>query len=428
MKQPGLHFFYGTVALVLATPLPVWAQVTPPAPEALKARGETVATRARPELEPLGVRAGSFLIYPRLSLDGTFNDNVFATRNDEKEDFVTDVKPQLAVQSNWSNHALNFSAGADSGFYSTYSRLDYTDWFVAGDGRLDITRNAALFGGGGFAREHEDPGAPDAPTDAKRPTEYDLINGFARYVQQFGKIRALAEGTVVRLDYGKTDTFQEPDTSNTDRDRNTYTGGVQLGYELTRTYEAFVRVEGNDVSYDKKEDAGGVERNAKGYTAVAGLGVDLGGLVFGDVYAGYLEQYFEDNQFNTVGAFTAGGTLTWNVTTLTTLNARAARIVEQTTQAGSPAVLRTTGGLSADHELLRNLILTGAFTITNDDYVDSNRNDYYYIGGLGARYLLNRNVYARFGYQLVRHTTDGSDSSDESYWQNLFRIGLDAQL
>ena len=428
MKRPALHTFYVTVALALVTPISARAQITPPEPEALKARGETVATRARPELEPLGVRAGSFLIFPKLSVDETFNDNVFATRHDTKDDFSTDVKPQLAVQSDWSNHALNFSTGADAGFYANYSRLDYTDWFVASDGRLDISRDAAFFGGGGFAQLHEDPGAPNAPADAKRPTDYDLINGFGRYVQQFGKFRALAEGTVVRNDYDKTDTFNAGHVSNTGRDYNTYTGGVQVGYDLSQSYGVFVRAEGNDVAYDQKEDAGGVERNAKGFTTVAGLGVDLGGLVFGDVYAGYLEQYFEDSQFDTLGAFTAGGTLTWNVTTLTTVNARAARIIEQTTQTGSPAVLRTTGGLSADHELLRNLILTAAATITNDDYVDSNANDNYYVAGVGARYLMNRNVYARLGYQLVRRSSSGSDNTNNSYLQNVVRIGLDAQL
>ena len=145
------------------------------------------------------------------------------------------------------------------------------------------------------------------------------------------------------------------------------------------------------------------------------------------MYAGYLAQYF-GSDFNDVGGFTAGGTLTWNVTTLTTINARAARTIEDTTQAGSPAILRTTGGLSADHELLRNLILTAAVTITNDNYEDSNAVSNYYIGGIGARYLMNRNVYGSLGYQLVRRSSDGSDSTSNSYWQNLVRVGIEAQL
>jgi hypothetical protein len=423
-------FWTGCVALAVATAVSDAAsaqqQLAPKLPE-VAPHGETVATRARPELDPLGIRAGTFLIYPKLGIDETYNDNVFATRSGEKDDFITDIKPELSVESNWANHAVNLRTGADAGFYSQFSRLDYTDYFVSGDGRLDVTRDAALFAGGGYAREHEEPGEPDAPSDAKQPTEYDLINGFGRYVQKFGRFRGIGEATILRLDYDKTNTVAGPSDSNTGRDRNTYAGGMQLGYEIVPSYEAFVRAEGNERRYDQRV-TGGVERNSQGYNAVAGVSLDLGGVVFGDVYAGYLQQFYEDSTFNTLSAPTAGLSLTWNVTTLTTINARAARVVQETTQGGASGILRTTGGLTADHELLRNLILTAGLTVTNDDYQDIKRNDYYYITGVGARYLMNRNIYANIGYQFVRHTTDGRDTTDNSYYQNLVRIGLEAQL
>lgn len=423
------------VPLALSLSSGALAQQTGPlvrtGPEATAVRGETVATRARPELEPLGVRLGSFLLYPRLGIQETWNDNVFAvsSSSDAKSDFVTDIMPGMAVESNWANHALNFRAGADFGLYSDFTRLNYTDYFFEGNGRLDITRNSALFAGGGYAREHEEPGSPDAPTDAKRPTEYDLINGFLRHVQNFGQFRGVGEATVIRLNYDKTSTFTGDETSTAARDRTVYAGGYQLGYEFLPQYEAFVRAEGNRRDYDDRQTVGGerVQRTSDGFTAVTGVALDLGGVFFGDVYAGYLAQYF-GSDFNDVSGFTAGGTLTWNVTTLTTLNARAARTIEDTTQVGSPAILRTTGGLSADHELLRNLILTAAVTITNDEYEETNREDFYYIGGVGARYLMNRNIYGSLGYQLVRRTTDGSDSTANSFWQNLVRVGIEAQL
>ena len=71
------------------------------------------------------------------------------------------------------------------------------------------------------------------------------------------------------------------------------------------------------------------------------------------------------------------------------------RVVQETTQTSpsggaSSGILRTTGALSADHELLRNLILTAGITVTNDDYEDIKRNDYYYVPGLNVRYLMNR--------------------------------------
>ena len=424
------HFWTGCIALAAASALSdaVSAQeLARPLPEAAP-HGETVATRVRPELEPLGVRAGTFLIYPKLGADGTYNDNVFATNHDVKDDFIFDIKPEVSVESDWANHALNFRTGADAGYYATYSRLDYTDWFVSGDGRLDITRDSAFFGGGGIAREHEEPGEPNAPSDAKQPTEYYLINGAGRYVQKFGRFRGIGEATIVRLDYDKTNTVAGPSISNTDRDYNVYGGGMRLGYEIVPSYEAFVRAEGNQRKYDQRVDAGGVERNSQGYNAVAGLALDLGGVTFGEVYAGYLEQFYEDNTFDTLSAPTFGGALTWNATTLTTLNARVARVVQETTEGSCSGILRTTGGLSADHELLRNLILSAGLTITNDDYQGCNRNDYYYVPGIGARYLMNRNIYANIGYQFLHHTTHGQDSTDDPYDQSLVRIGLEAQL
>lgn len=421
--------------LALSVSSAAWAQQLGPlvrtGPEATAVRGETVATRARPELDPLGVRLGTFLVYPSIGLQGTWNDNVFAVNStkDAKSDFVADITPGVAVESDWANHALNFRSGVDVGRYAEYSRLDYVDYFFATDGRLDITRDSALFAGGGYAREHEEPGEPDAPTDAKRPTEYDVFNGFLRHVQTFGRFRGVGDATVVRLNYDKTATFTGDDASTAARDRTVFAGGYQLGYEFLPQYEVFVRAEGNRRDYDDRQEVGGerVERTSDGFTAVTGVALDLGGVVFGDVYAGYLAQYFSGD-FNDVSGFTAGGTMTWNVTTLTTLNARAARTIQDTTQAGSPAILRTSGGLSADHELLRNLILTAAVTVTNDNYEDSNREDYYYVSGVGARYLMNRNLYGTLGYQLVRRTTNGSDSTANSFWQNLVRVGIEAQL
>jgi hypothetical protein len=420
----------GCVALAMATAMSdgAHAQIAPPAPEAKAARGETVATRVRPELEPLGIRAGTFLIYPSFGLDGTYNDNVFATKNNENADFITDLKPELSVASNWANHALNLRTRADIGRYATYSRLNYEDWLVSADGRVDITRDSAFFLGGGFSHEHEEPGEPDAADDAQNPTEYDVINGFGRYVHRVGRFRGIGEATFVRLDYDKTNTRAGPSFSNTDRDRNVYAGGLQLGYELVPSYEAFVRAEGNSRQYDQRLDTGGEERNSQGYDAVVGVALDLGGVTFGELYAGYLEQFYEDNALDTVSAPTFGGTLTWNATTLTTLNARVARIVLETTEAGASSILRTTGALFADHELLRNLILTAGVTISNDDYEGIRRNDYYYIPGLNVRYMMNRNLYANIGYQFVHFDTNGRDSTDQSYDQNVFRIGLQAQL
>jgi len=127
------------------------------------AQVETVKTRPRPELEPLGVRAGSFLFFPKVEVQEEYNSNIFATKNNTKDDFITSIAPELSIESDWNNHAVNFTAGGDFGFYANKSGSgpatsdqNYQDWNVSTDGRLDATRDIALFGGGGVAKLHED--------------------------------------------------------------------------------------------------------------------------------------------------------------------------------------------------------------------------------------------------------------------------------
>ena len=81
-------------------------------------RGAGVLDRPKPELEPLGVRAGGFLIFPKVELGTSYDDNVFATENNEEGDFLFQVLPTVTVESDFNRHLLSFSAGANVGSLS----------------------------------------------------------------------------------------------------------------------------------------------------------------------------------------------------------------------------------------------------------------------------------------------------------------------
>ena len=73
----GKSIGFGFVAFAM---LPVFA-IDAAAQELF--RGDTVLTRPRPELDPLGVRLGSFFLFPRADVVESFNDNIFATEKDK---------------------------------------------------------------------------------------------------------------------------------------------------------------------------------------------------------------------------------------------------------------------------------------------------------------------------------------------------------
>ncbi len=394
-------------------------------------RGDTVATRPRPDYDPAGVRMGSFLIYPKMAVDQTFNDNVFATNDDERSDFITSLQPEVTLASDWNNHAFNLGAGADLGFYSSETGENYQDWNVASDGRIDITRADKLFLGAGYAHLHEERGDPDDLGAISDPVEYELGTAFLRYARTAGRISLTPEVIFRRYDYQDTNA-RGPGSfkvNQDDRDRNVYDTGVRVGYEIAPGYEPFVRVGGNVRDYDRTPDDTGLNRDSYGYDATAGLSIDFGGVTFGDVFAGYRKQVYDDDaDLNNIDGPTVGLSLDWNATNLTSINAKVTRIIEETTEPGSSGYFATSGVVTVDHELLRNLILSATGGITNRDYEGIDRDDYVFLAGAGAKYLMNRNFYVSAGYSYTSEDSDVSGGPSQGYTQNRFLVRLEGQL
>lgn len=403
------------------------------------ARGSTVTSRARPLYDPLGVRAGSFLIYPQLGLIQSFNDNIYATENNTDSDFVTRVLPQITAESDWNNHALNFNVGSDLGFYAEHDSENFQDWHAGFDGRVDIQRDKQLFAGLTVSQEHDERDDPNDPGGnvADEPTVYYFYDSFIRYRQEFGRPSLTLENTNVRYDYTDTNRVNQgpplfgQNINNDDRDRNIYTLGVRPAYQITQTYEPYVRFTVNKHEFDREPDDNGFRRDSHGLEAVAGVTLDFGGVTFGEIFAGYQNQIFPGAGLKNVEGPAGGLALGWNPTLLTSVSARVVRTIEDTTQAGASAYWRTIGILEVDHELLRNLLLNANGGVGNLDYIGISRNDYIYTGGVGARYLLNRNFSAAVAYTFTRRASDGNaptSGNDPDYSNNIFSISLQAQL
>ncbi len=91
------------------------------------ARGQTVTERARPEVDPLGIRVGGFLLFPQLSVTETYNDNIFAQDTGTTDDFITVATTAIALRSQFANHALNFRADTSVGRYLDSYDENYVD-------------------------------------------------------------------------------------------------------------------------------------------------------------------------------------------------------------------------------------------------------------------------------------------------------------
>ena len=389
-------------------------------------RGETVLTRSRPELDPLGVPVGSFYFFPKLTLEEKYIDNIFSVESSRNDDFITVVTPEVALESQWGNHELNLTANVSFGRYADFDKENYTDYNFAADGRLDITRESFLFGSVGFTKLHEDRGSPD-DVNGSEPTEFDVSLANVQFFHQLNRLSFTVDALVRKFDYDDAPTATTP-INNDDRDRLQSDLSIRAGYEIVPEYEAFVRVAVNDRSYDDNVDDNGFDRDSHGFEIVAGTAIDFGGVTFGNVFAGFQYQKFGDSNLKDIPGLTIGADLTWNVTTLTTLKGGITRVIEETTSGGASGFHSTRVRFSVDHELLRNLLLNANLAATQNKYKGIEREDILYELGAHVKYMMNRNFYGTILYGYKQQDSDVAGGGDADYRQNLFMIRLEAQM
>ncbi len=387
-------------------------------------RGDTVLSRPRPEYDPLGIRLGSFFLYPDVGLTETWNSNIYATPSNDKNDFITSLTPRLALKSNWNNHALNFSADSTITRYARYHSESYTDYTVAADGRLDIQRDARLFAAGGYKIRHEPRSSPNN-LGGTEPTEYQDTSTLLAGEKDFNRLSFRLEGAFDAYRYFDVQNALGQTIAESLRDRNDTIVTLRTGYEVAPLRQLYLLTSYNWRKYQSPVDMFGFDRTSDGYTVALGAHYDLTGLIFADVFLGYRRQDYDDPRLRPVDGPTAGIKLTWNVTALTTITGNLSREIEETVLANSSAYFATRASIKADHELLRNLILNARIGYENDKFEGIDRRDNYYEAGLGATWLINRNFSLGGGYS---YRTRNSNQPGTDFDENVVFLRLKAQL
>lgn len=410
--------------------LPVAPNV-PVAPAVPLDQGKTVVDRPRPEFDPLGVRFGDFFFFPRGEVDESFNDNIFATNVGEKSDFITTLAPTFDIRSNLPTNAINLSAGAILSWYANNSNFNTQDAFANADGRLDVDNTHDFHGALRAARLHEDPGAPTFPGNASQPVVYNTYEGTAGFSQTKLRVGYSADLTARREEYEAVPTFGGGLLPQSDRNNNAYEAALQGSYEFVANYRGFVRGALNYRDYDHAA-IGAPTRTSHGFRIDAGARIDITGVTYAELFAGYLQQDYQASSLGTVSGPDIGANVVWNATQLTSVTLKAERTIADAPASvvggtASPAYFHSTAGVRVDHELLRNLLLDGQVAYANDDFQGINRTDNDYLVGAGAKYLLTRNLYLGADYAFEHRESSGTQAINP-FSRNIIMLRLSTQL
>ncbi|MEM7207158.1 MAG: outer membrane beta-barrel protein [Pseudomonadota bacterium] len=378
--------------------------------------GESVLTRQRPELEPLGFRSGAFIVYPSLEAGLRTNDNLFSTDSDKVSDTATVISPSLNVVSDWNNHSLQLGLDLEIARYADESDEDYEDYTLSVSGRTDITRREQIFTALEFARKHEERDSVD-DSNSDSPIIFSETAISANYVRIFNRIKLDAGVELVNLDYddGRVSGLT---INNDDRDRSEFEISARADYEIASEYAGFAELTLNQRNYDSRTDDSGFRRDSNGYEIRVGSGFQLSGISSASVYGGYISQSPDESSFSDISGASLGGNLIWDVTSLSSLQFTLERDVLETTL-DSGGALSTRLGARVDHELLRNLLLFASYDVYSNEYEDISRDDDDKIFSLGVNYLLNRALYVNIELRRDSRDSSGDDSGEDFSRQQL---------
>lgn len=372
----------------------------------------SVRDRARPEYDPLGARVGAFNLNARLDLSAASTDNLYAdVSSNEADDLIYTASPWARLSSGWSRHYLSIEGGASFDRHADYPSEDTDTHFFRGVGRLDIGRSTSITGVAGVAHEVERRTDPDAVT-TPGPIEYDRNEASVTVTHRLNRFRLVGEALRAEHDF---------DLQNfRDNEERVLRGRVEA--EVTPRIGAVFQA-----SFDERDYDNSPALSSEGQTYLAGVSINFTDLMEGEFTVGQFERDYEGVASSEGLAVAAE--LEWYVTRLTTLTFNARRNAEDVVGATLEPYVETEVGARVDHELRRNLILSGGFQTGRREFEGSaiDREDEFFSAQLGADYLMNRRVALRARYQHDEVDSSGANAYRD-FEVNTVSVGLSLRL
>lgn len=421
MKMRNLLMGVSSALVISLIALPVAAQ-TATTTEGAFNRDKNVSVRDRrhPEYDPLGLRVGAFTLLPTVTLGVEHSDNIYGVTDNAQSDSHFVFNPAFELSSNWSRHDLTLFGETEVDRYSDLTAENNTSWQLGGRGRLDILRNATLSGVTSVAHMVEARTSSATPSSSVIPIEYDRQSIDLSGVRTFNRLRFTGKYDWDHYSYdnGRTSVGDSIDQSYRDRYINKVS--ARADYALTPDAALFVQVAANSRNYRNTPD---FDRDSSGGDIVVGANFQFTNVLRGDVGVGWLKQNFDGAEFGDVKGYSLHGKLEWFPTQLTTVTGLAERSIEDNGLIGSAGALQTDASLQVDHELLRNLILTGVLESDKADFVGVDRVDKRFTVGASATYLMNRGIGVNFGYSRLDQNSSGA-SAGPDFKVNVFTLGV----
>lgn len=368
--------------------------------------------------DPVGVKAGSFVLFPELEIGGNGFSNVFRAPK-ARPDFSFDVRPSARLVSNWRRHALEFSARGTFSSYDQFSTENEVSYTLEARGRLDVSKRTNLQATVSRDVSQESRTVLEARAAGTRA---DVTTDAAAVAlnHRFNRLGLQLRGSVTDRTYGASETGGVA-TLNDARNFVTYEQAVRASWEIKPTLSAFTDVAINQRDYQRL-DATGIDRSSTGERYRAGLSFgSTGEFLRGEISAGWGAQHPANATLPDVSGVIVDANVTYRPTALTAVALTARSDFGETTNTGSGGVKSQFVGVEGRHAFRRDVIATAGLGFTGSDYTGTTLKEEELRATLGVEYFVNRDTVL---FSRYVHTAFTSNAANANYDADEIRVGV----
>lgn len=376
-----------------------------------------------PPYAPLGIRMGSFIVTPTLESGVTWTSNANYEPRPQSA-VLSETTLRLNAISDWSTNTATLNAFGTFRKSVSGAELDERPAGIDGTLQVDLGNDYQAQAGLGYAMAPESASSPvTIEGEADRPIRQTLI-GSLGVEKDIGRFQFGLTGAAERDWYGDAELSTGGALSQ--RDRNSTLGAVVLrgGYEISPAVTPFVEAEVGRRIYELRTDDSGFERSTTRLGARAGLALDLGEKLSGEVSAGWIEEKFDDPRLAPISAPSVSADLAWSPVRGTIVGMSGATTVEGATAPGESGSILYAGQLNVERQMRANLTGNIALGAAYRDYTGIDGNDLTLSAETGLTYWFNRYVGLA---GRARHERQTSSLPDRDYTVNSVFLGLRLQ-
>jgi hypothetical protein len=315
-----------------------------------------------------GIRMGSFILRP--SLTETVGSERTTTGKDTTTRTYLRSGLRASLTSDWSLHQLKIDT--EGTWEKTLSgvRQDDPEGKINAELRLDLSDETTATLRAGYSLSREEIGDPNAVRNAVSQAEVNQYTASAEVTRDLGLLRTTGGIDFTRETFGDVTLADGILVDQSARDNNEARIRGRLGYELSPVLIPFLEASYGRILYDEHVDASGYVRDADLYATKAGMEVDLGEKLKGELAGGYLIADFDDAALKSISAATIDGNALWSPRRGTDVALNLRTEIEPTTTAGDSGSTAYTGTMVLSQVILENLTGQISSGLTLRDYSD----------------------------------------------------------